>query len=387
MKSLKWVVSLVLLAGILASSLAACGGSDKQDNTPPEASTQEVSEEPTQAKPTATLPPTPTVAVENTQKPATGQGTGLDLTNLSGTTDLSSYRSSVRIDIQGTESGNPVQQSMQFATEYTRDPLAQHIVISSEGITDTQGINNIEMYTVGDKSYMNMGGSWLSVPAQSDQTAADAAIIKPEDMLGDTCGWKQQADTDYNGVKAEHWTASTNDMQQCMTAMALATVGDLTGASGDLYIAKDEHYVLHMSLTFEGKNLDVGLTQVTEGLDEGTMQLTYDMADVNQPFTIQVPEEALASGAMPEDIPVPSDATEVSNMMGMISFKSVSTPAQMADYYRAEMPKNGWTQSSDNDYDGTFMLEYTKDNRTASVMINTDEETSSTSVIISISEQ
>jgi hypothetical protein len=386
MKALKSIMVAVLLGGLLLSALAACGG-NPESTTPTQAAptqavqavpTQAIAEEPTQA-------PEPTAAPADTPASGSTDGTGLDTSALASSSNLSSYRSKMSFTTTGTKDGQDVQESMEFVTEYTSNPVVEHIILSGTNVDSTVP-EGIETYNTPDTTYMKMGDQWLSVPATEDNQIG-ASLVTPEDMLQTTCGWKKQADTEINGIPAQHYVTTKDDVASCAGLGLLVAASDLTDAGGDLYIAKDGNYIVQMDFFYEGANLDLNLGTGDESVQQGRLDIHIEMSDVNQPFTIQIPEEAVNAGAMPEDIPTPADATEVSNMMGMISFKSASTPAQVADYYRTEMPNNGWTQGSDNDMGDTIMLEYTKDNRTASVMITTDDSTNTTSVIISVAEQ
>lgn len=114
------------------------------------------------------------------------------------------------------------------------------------------------------------------------------------------------------------------------------------------------------------------------------MEITYTMSDVNEPFTIEVPEEALKGSQLPEDIPTPADAEGVSQVFGMITFTSATPPGELSDFYKTEMPKNGWTLSNEGSFGGVFSLEFTKGGRTASLMISADAAPGKTSVLITV---
>ncbi len=379
MKKAKWILVWILLAS-LALGLAACGG---------EAETAEMAGAPQAEPATATpLPPTATPLPTDTPEPtATPEEAGaLDLGEIEAPSDLSSYRASMGISISGTDEGEAVDGHLSFLIEYTREPPAMRIVMSAEGIEDTEGMGSIEMYQVEDMAYLNFGEQWLSVPATED-LLSEIGFFEPEDILQDTCGWNKEGDTEYNGIRVHHWTASKEDMEACMTAEELADIGQITSASGDVYIAVEGNYVVHMNMVFEGQNLEAGLGTEDQLLDEGRMELTFDLTDVNQPFVIELPEEAVAAGSLPEDIPIPDDAQEVANAFGMITFSSPSTPAEVADFYQAQMPQAGWSEVSVDDLSGMFMMEYSKDGRTASLVISADEDTGMTSVLITIQEE
>lgn len=387
MKNTRWILILILLAS-LTLGLVACGGE------PEPGATQAVETQPTQepATDTPVLPtetPMPTATAETAAAPETepeGDSGELNLEDLETTSDLSSYRANMTISVSGTDEGEAVEESLSFVIEYTSEPPAQHIIMSGVGMTMTEGIESIEMYQVEDTTYLNMGGQWLSVPATED--ALDStAFIQPEDVLEDTCGWTKQPDTEYNGVRVHHWTASKEDMEACMSAAEMAELGDISAASGELYVAIEENYIVHMSMVFEGQNVAAGMGLSDQVLEEGRLEITFDMTDVNQPFIIELPEEAVASSGVPEDLPVPDNAEEVANAFGMITFQTPSTPAEVSEFYTAQMPQNGWTEVSVDDLGGMFMMEYNKDGRTASLMITADEDTGMTSVLITIEEE
>lgn len=377
MEKSRWILILVLLA-CLALSLVACGGE-------PEAA--EVSE--AEAATATPLPPTatpvPTDTPEPTAAPESESGE-LVLDELETPSELSSYRANMEISISGTDQGEAVEGTLSFLIEYTSEPQAQRIVMSAEGIEEAEDMGSLEMYQVDDMAYLKLGDQWLSVPATED-VLSNTGFIQPEDILQDTCGWKKESDTEYNGIRVHHWTASQEDMEACMTAQELAEIGQITTASGDLYVAVEGNYVVHMSVVFEGEDLTAGLGTEDQLLDEGRMEITFDMTDVNQPFVIELPEEAASAGSMPEDIPIPEDAQEAANAFGMITFSSPSTPAEVAEFYEAQMPANGWTEVSVDELSGMYMMEYSKDGRTASLMISADEEAGMTSVLITIQEE
>jgi hypothetical protein len=48
------------------------------------------------------------------------------------------------------------------------------------------------------------------------------------------------------------------------------------------------------------------------------------------------------------------------------------------------MPKNGWTESKDEQFGEMYSMEYANDGSTASIMISTDSSSGKTSVFISV---
>ncbi len=380
------VVALLLFA--LVAILAACGGEPEPAATAVEPAATTAPQSTTAPAPTDTPVPPPTDVPEPTaetsvEEPAE-EAAGLNLEDLKSASDLTSYRATMTMKVSGNQAGEATDSSLEFLMEYTSDPQAQHIQMTGQGVEGIDSQGTIEMYQVEGTTYVQFGDQWLSVPS-TDEMSADMGLIEPDDLLDDTCGWQQQDDADYEGIETLHYTLSTEDAKECMTAGMWGQAGEITEASGELHVAKDGNYIVHMQMLLVGTGLEADMGTEEQVLDDGRIEITFDMRDVNQPFTIDIPEEALASGQMPEDLPIPEGAEEVSNAFGMITYSTAQTPAEISDYYKAQMPANGWTEVSAEELSGMFMLEYSKEGRTANVTINADDS-GKTSVLIMLEE-
>lgn len=393
MKHAKWLLLLVLLAS-LALGLAACGG-DTEPTSPPAEQPTEVAEaeakptdeptlEPTQA-PEPTTPPADTPLPEPTDIPeADEEEDEFDLSSLSSTAELSSYKSTMWITMVTDDNGQEEEQTIEVSIEYTSEPKAQHITMSGAVTGPGAEGGTIEMYLIEDTMYMKMEDQWLSMPGTEEDLDEDA-FITPDAMLEDLCGWKKEGSDEINGVKVEHWTFTKDDIDECMPYEDLTGLGELTNADGDLYVAKDDNYVVLMELMYEGENLDMDIGDTDEGVKVVRMEIHYETTDVNEPFTIEVPAEAMESSSLPDDIPVPDGTTGVNNMFGMISFTSETAPEEVYGFYQEEMPNKGWTEVSADAMSGLWMLEFTKDGRTANIMI-TEDDAGNASVMITVAE-
>ncbi len=281
--------------------------------------------------------------------------------------------------------GQEEEQTIEMLIEYTSEPPAQHIVMTGaiEGPEGEGG--TVEMYLVEGTMYMKMEDQWLSLPATEEDIDSDA-FITADAMLDDLCGWKKEGKDKIDGVDVVHWTFTEEDIEDCLSPEDLADMGDISQATGDLYIAEDENYVVLMEMTFEGDDLDMDLGEADEGAKAVRMEVRYEATDVNEPFTIEVPAEATESSSLPDDIPVPEGATGVNNMFGMISFTAETPPQEVFDFFQEKMPDNGWTEASAEAMSGLWMLEYTKDGRTANIMISEDDS-GNASVMITVADE
>ena len=394
MKHAKWLLLVVLLASLVLG-LAACGGDKESEPTSPPAEkstevsleepTDEPTLEPTQAPeptdpPTDTPPPEPTEMAEVEEEEEV-----LDPSSLSSAADLSSYRSTMNITMVVDNNGQEEEQTIEMIIEYTSEPPAQHIVMTG-AIAGPEGEGGtVEMYLVEGTMYMRMEDQWLSMPATEEDIDSDA-FITADAMLDDLCGWKKEGKDEIDGVDVVHWTFTKEDIEECLPPEDLEDMGQLTQATGDLYIAEEDDFVVLMEMSFEGEDLDMDLGDTDEGAKAVRMEIRYETTDVNEPFTIEVPEEATESSSVPDDIPVPEGATGVNNLFGMISFTAETPPQEVFDYFQEEMPNNGWTEANAEAMSGLWMLEYTKDGRTANIMISEDDS-GNASVMITVADE
>ena len=391
MKHTKRLMLLVLLASLLLG-LAACGGDTEAEPTsPPAENATEVSQaeptdaptlEPTEA-PEPTSPPTDTPLPEPTDTPEVEEE--FDLSSLSSTADLSSYKSTMQVTMTLDNNGQEEEQTIEIFIEYTSEPKAQHFIMSGAVAGPEVEDSVVEMYLVEDTMYMKMEDQWLSLPATEEDLDPDA-FITPDAMLEDICGWHKEGREEIDGVKVVHWSFTKDDIDKCMPAEELVGLGELTNATGDLYVAEDESYVVLMELLYEGEDLDMDIGDEEETAKVVRMEIHYETTDVNEPFVIEVPAEATESSALPDDIPVPEGSEGVSSMFGMITFTSETPAEEVYAFYQEEMPNNGWTEVSAEAMTGLWMLEYTKDNRTASFMISEDDS-GNASVMITVMEE
>jgi hypothetical protein len=292
---------------------------------------------------------------------------------------------------QGTiTSGEEISVSMVMLIEYVSEPKAQHMQVSgifpgAEGEAGTAGPAGeaMDIYVVGDTTYMNLFGTWMQVPASEDQSSmGDIPLVTSQDILGGLEGAKYEGRETINGAETKHYSFD----EKALGSWGLSPDTKIETAKGDVYIATDGNYMARLDVTMTGMNITVPGGTGNEALTNGSMHMVMDVTDVNKPITIEVPPEALEAGKPPEDIPVLDNAEETTNLFGMISYKTASTPQEVHDFYKAEMPNNGWTETKDEPLGEMFTMEFTKDQRTASLMITTDSDSGKTSVLISISE-
>jgi len=359
MKHIKWLLFLLTMAALVVA-LVACGG-DVATQAPQAQATTGSAQEATQAE---------------------DEG---DLSSVISEKDLDSYRSSMTTSVTGTKDDQVRELTTQVSTEYTRDPQAQHMSFTATTSTEElASTGTSEIYQVEGMQYTYNLGQWTSMPVTDTSGLADFQFISADRMLKGECGWKNQGKESLDGVSVQHWSLPKAAGQECFASLFYEK-GEFTDAGGDLYVAIDGKYVAKMELFWEGEGLSMwGGTSEDAFIDKGRSEISYAMSDVNEPFTIEVPEEALKAPLMPEDIPYPPGAEQVSQAFGLITLMAPGTAQEVADYYAAEMPGYGWTAGEVQEFGGMFSLDFSSKGRTANFVITADPASGKTQVVITV---
>ncbi|RLC79492.1 MAG: hypothetical protein DRI61_07790, partial [Chloroflexi bacterium] len=272
----------------------------------------------------------------------------------SGLDKLDSYRINWNMSFEGKdEEGNPVQWTLQWQEEYTKEPPARRITMQGSGL-GMEETGSIQLIQIEDKTYMIIPGQGcLTTEAAEEDVFKE--LITPDEFGGISGGQFVGVET-INGVKAKHYSFDEK---------ALGMGLEFVRAKGDIWVAP-EGYVIKYVLEAEGKEEVFG-----KGA-EGKLRWDYEVVDINEPFTIEVPEEC--AQLVPEDIPILPDAAELSSFMGMTSYSTEKPFVEVVKFYKDEMAAKGWKQAEGSmETENMAMFNYTKDNRSVTIMISPQE--------------
>jgi hypothetical protein len=226
---------------------------------------------PTTSAPTDTPLPLPT---EAPQPPAADTYTFDPATLEEGFTALGSFRQ--KVDLQFTADETGVHSRAVYDGEVTTNPAALHSTLRIEGQAAAQlPSNQVEVIWIGDQAWVKVGRKpWvrLSVTAMESQYAGQVVSV------GDLLPFVQQAlrampDETVNGIPCRHYAYDLQNLQ---------SEAGLTSAQGDIWVAKDGGYVVRLTLAGHGTYYDTYTSS-------GTLNLVYDLYDVNAPITIEPP--------------------------------------------------------------------------------------------------
>ncbi len=305
-----------------------------------------------------------------------GDVTGAELSPwLEALNNLDSYRYLITITAEGAlaeDMGGMGNFGLEGA--YTRDPEATHLVMTTpeEAAAAEEmpcGKARCEYIVVGEEGWLydEEADTWTY-----DTTAPMVAgFIGPAFFLGiflevwptDLAPAKEHEDLDGVDTSYYRWTPAAEELE----GMGLGTEeeGEVIEVVIELWIATDLNYPARALMTISGTD-----AQGREG--KATIQI--DAFDVNTDITIELPEGAEAAPSLP-DVPTMPDATNIMPMGGMVIYETASSVEEVVDFYRQEMPAQGWTEDEESAFvtEDMAALSFAKDSQQASILVSVEE--------------
>lgn len=318
----------------------------------------------------------------------------LDFEGLTDLEQFSSYRIKFVMDFEGQTTGDePINGHIEGLIERTSEPKAQHLRMDIEGSTvaDMGGIDYVDFYEIEGTAYLQVEeGSWMSFPSE-EQEAFSEGFFDPGENLELPDMVTRRAETEMvNGISTYHFTFTQEDMEE-------DTEFDYEELEGDIWVAEEGGYMVKFDITGRGAN-PVGIEDFGTSFEEGEVHMSYELQDVNEDFTIALPDGADVTdmggmfseeegGPPATDLPMLDDAEEVISMAGLLTYYTASSIEEAADFYRQELPALGWTEDAESSFmseDGGTLTFIQEDG--SSILLILGKEEGRTSVTLSVTE-
>lgn len=308
---------------------------------------------------------------------------------------LSSYRWQFSLAFDGIDDqGQSAQGQVKMLIESIKDPLAMHLRMQVEGqpAEELGGPIVVEMYNVDDVAYMQNpdDGSWFSFPAEGGMTDFfEAGFFDPDEIikLPDNAQ-RSSLPEEVNGISAWHYTFDEADVDDENFS--------LDKAKGEIWVAREGGYPVKLIIEASGTSTNPELED--QLFSSGTIKMTYELLDVNADFTIEVPEEALSAesfgGGLFDstdtseiDLPIMEDAQVEFALEGLVSYTIQGDIADVVEFYKAELPQQGWSLQADSEVvsEETALMTFTKEGEELSLVVSKEED-GSLSVVLSTGE-
>ncbi len=306
--------------------------------------------------------------------------------------NLSSYRWQFNLSFDGADNqGQPAQGQVEMLIESIKDPLAMHLRMQIEGqpAEELGGPIVVEMYNVDDVAYMQNpdDGSWFSFPAEGGMTDFfEAGFFDPEEIikLPDNAQ-RSPLPEEVNGISTWHYTFDEADVDDENFS--------LDEAKGEIWVAREGGYPVKLVIEASGTSTNPELED--QLFSSGTINMTYELLDVNADFTIEVPEEALSAESFEGglfdstdtseiDLPIMDDAEVEFALEGLVSYTIQGDIADVVEFYKAELPQQGWSLQADSEVvsEETALMTFTKEDEELSLVVSKEED-GSLSVVLS----
>lgn len=369
---------LIMAGVVLALVLAACGGKGNSTAPAKEAATPvaqpTMTEAAAQTEPTTEAdakPAVPTAGPTEASAVATEEETVSLPSRDTGLDQLKSYRATWRAAWKSTEEGKTDQGAWDWSEEYTSEPKARHLIMRTSGSSDSAS-DNLEIWQVGDTTYMKSGADEACLSFSSEGAEKDIAKsgFSPA-MLGSIQDARYVGRETVNGIPTKLYKYDSK-------TGILAGLGEV---NGETWVATDGGYVVKDSVAWKGGSGFLGLGTTTD-VAKGEGNWTWELSDVNKAIEIKPPE---GCGGSETDLPIMPDATDKSRFGDMSTYKTASKVADVAAFYKDKLAAVGWkSEGEPTEMADTVILNFTRDAKTLNVMITGGDD--GTQVILTVGE-
>ncbi|MCA9870841.1 MAG: hypothetical protein KDI03_12975 [Anaerolineae bacterium] len=382
----------LLLFLITALMLAACGGGDEAPadtsapTTAPQPAATEQADAPAAASTNTPVPPTDTPVVEEADEP---------LAQLGNLDNLKSYRARTQYQGEGArEDGTPVNDVVTVESAYVNDAGVDKRYMSMQleslDAEEIDGFQGFEFYQIGTDMYMYGGEEtgWVRISGEqspfqdpSSEFLLDSSVIFTDlDSLN-----RERPDEKIAGIDSRHYTFD----ERAMLNFLNAGTGNVS-AEGEVWIAKDGDFVTKYIVNVTVDSGGAGMLDPT--LANGTLRLEFELTEANEDVTIDLPEEAISGTNMAgfggEPLPLPEGATVTASTSQFAIVQTDLPVEEVQQFYDDALQGLGWTMddAGSMSFGDMVSLAYTKDNAKLTVLIQADESTGTTQVMINAEE-
>jgi len=237
-----------------------------------------------------------------------------------GLTDLSGYTATLTMAFDGTRGGNAEKWSKTYTMLAAKDPQARQWTI--EKSRNGSNLESVFVAEIDGLDYERRGENACTATALREGNTLSERL-EPTAFLSPVIGAEEAGTDRVNEVAANRYTFDQRALGE----------QDLTEATGEMWVASEGGYIVRYLLTRKA-----GTDYFGEGI-EGTITLSYELTNPNQPVTIELPDDCPPGFV---DAPLLPDASNTSNIPGVLSYDTSSSIAEASDFYGQNIPVLGW---------------------------------------------
>ncbi|MDQ4075262.1 MAG: LppX_LprAFG lipoprotein [Chloroflexota bacterium] len=280
--------------------IEATEGTDEGGEVAEESEEADLIEEPTEE-------PEATEELEETEEPEAveeaeeeADPSELEALSLEEVESINSFRVRMQISSEGEafEEDEEVQSgTISLEGAITKEPPAQQLKMVFDVDSEEMAMfgEGIEFIQVGDTAYTKLGGEWIQVPAE--EAAPDVnqfLFIQPEDITEDLERLERVGEEEISGRRTIHYRGDREAIAELdQENDEEVDLENLDEAQLDIWIDQEENFIVRMEMVLEGTGINQDQPEAS-----GRVAVLLEYFDINEDFTIELPEE-LEAGAAP----------------------------------------------------------------------------------------
>ncbi len=285
------------------------------------------------------------------------------------TSMLNSYRSSFIITTEN-DSEDATPQRIEMLEEINRTQSMYHNQIKSEGSSEDISNSVLDIYIQGDTTYL-YNPATPEYPCvmigSGTESLGDMEYLRPEDFF-ETIDTDQllESGVSVNGIKTDHYSVKNSGIE----------MEEVYSSSAEIWVAQDGGYIVRFIGQAEGR------FYTGEEIGDGKVTWEFNIFDVDAVNIIDFPVECRNQQKAVESVPIPENAINKEILAGIIMFESPDSPVKVGDFYRQQLPDNGWVITEDSSMSSLVMMTAEKDTNSLQIMISPGDS-GGASIIIS----
>lgn len=284
--------------------------------------------------------------------------------------DLESYRGLLNLTLQGqNQNGESVTRTLELVNEAIKAQNARHVSIRGDAINPGSDNGPAELFVMGEKTYIYTPISSAKpcfILSTAPSNFSNTAYERFTDLFSQLATGDLIAEGEVvNGVSSDHFAMGG----------AQFLFGSPTSQEGEIWLAQEGGYPVRFTGRAEG------VFSLSSETITGSVHWEYNLLDVNLLAGISLPQACIDEENIGADIPILPDATDQTTYGGAISYNSPTAPAAAADFYRAQLPANGWEITNETASAPVFILSARKGDRSLQVNIGPGLENGCTILI------
>jgi len=236
---------------------------------------------------------------------------------------LSTYKATLTVSFDGTKDGQPHQWSSTYEALNTKEPPARQVTIRQTGETSDEEPVLPAIMAEKDGATYQIGQDGGCSATVFDSQDPLMGLLVPAGLLTGVFGAEEAGQETVNGIATTHYAFDERALVQ----------NGRNKSTGEMWVATEGGYIVRYLVTTKGNADYFG------GGLEGTLTRDYQLTDINQPLTIELPADCPAGLV---NAPLLPDASNVVNLPSLLAYDTGTSVLEARAFYEQELSRLGW---------------------------------------------